>query len=145
MGSDILLSMQHLESKRWVIFEDDGDAGWLYVTGPDSLRPESSCFVYNRMQPPASIGREHPHEVAPPVTRGYASSEAVVSFISEADLEVRWSPAGAAAVVLERGDPRAMVVVGEPLGWSKGLSRDGPYGHPWSPTNYERFFPSSHR
>src|SRR5262245_1909246 len=144
MSSDILLSLQDPDSKRWAIFEDDGETGWLYMTRPDSLRPASSCLVYNRQPPPQSIARDQARDAAPPATRTHASSEALVAAVSEAELEVRWASSGTAAVVLLRGDPRAMVIVGEPLGWSKALSREGPYGHPWSAATYNRFSFSHH-
>jgi len=139
-NAGLFVSVQHPVTMRWTIFEDDGETGWLYVTKPNSMEPESDCFVYNRQTPAESLPPDHPRDTPPRITKDFASGLAVQRPNSEDEISLRWSEAGSAALVLLRSQPAAMIVVGEPRGWSKAISRQGPFGHPWSPERYEPLF-----
>ena len=52
MTENIFLDEMHPISRRFAVFEDDGNSAWLYLTEPNTRRPVADALVYNRIAPP---------------------------------------------------------------------------------------------
>ena len=128
----IFLSEQPPATRRWAILEDDGVSAWLYITEPYAEKPAAHCFVYNRIPPIPGSDIAKYRNGPPPVTVSYASEEAHWPTVDEQDLGVTWSEDGSVAVASLAGEPVAMLRVGERRGYSKALSKEGPFGKPWN-------------
>ncbi len=49
---NLFLQVQHPESLRYAILEDNGTSAWLYLTEPCKPGPAADAWVYNRVEPP---------------------------------------------------------------------------------------------
>jgi hypothetical protein len=141
MADDLpFLSLQHAATKRWAVFEDDGDSAWLYVTEPETQKPVGDCLVYNRAAPEEAISKWLSRSRPPPITKAFASSVAHRPRITADHLKVAWARGGDATAVFLDDKPLAFLVVGEKRGYSCAIAVDGPWGHPWDDTRFAEFF-----
>jgi hypothetical protein len=133
-------SVQHPATKRWAVFEDDGRSAWLYITEPDRARPVADCFVYNCQPPADELPPTWDRASPPPITTVYASPSAFHPNVSPDQVRVGWNTKGDAAVVMIDGKAVALLVAGESRGYSKAITVDGPYGHPWDERRFVEQF-----
>jgi hypothetical protein len=139
-GARLFLSMQHPTTRRWAILEDDGTSAWLYVTGPDTLKPVGDCFVYSARPPAAEVPKDWFRGSPPPITTVYASPTAYRPDLPLGQVAVTWAADGRAAAVFVGDEPVAFLIVGQLLGYSRAVATDGPWGHPWDEGQFERYF-----
>jgi hypothetical protein len=135
---DLFESAQHTGSRRWAVVEDDGQAAWLYLSGPDSTKPVASCFLYNRAQSqvdPTLIRGE-----APVVPDRYLVSGTPHLPPSPSAVHIRWSNDGESVAVLFGDVLMGFIAKGERYGFSKLLAEAGPFGSPLDAALFERTF-----
>jgi hypothetical protein len=135
---DLFASAQHPGSRRWAVVEDDGQAAWLYLTGPDSKKPVNSCFLYNRAQSQADSTLVRGD--APVVPGRYLVSGAAQLPPSPSAVHIRWSNDRESVAVLFGGVLMGFLAKGERYGFSKLLAEAGPFGSPLDAALYERTF-----
>ncbi|MGH1492148.1 MAG: WD40 repeat domain-containing protein [Acidimicrobiales bacterium] len=117
---------------------------WLYVHGtPMEPAPGSvAVFVYSSVAPvgldQAFAMMEHGH--TPMLPGEHANQYSVRQGIESADISVRWSNSGGAVTVLLKGEPLSLFVVGDSSGYSKGISKEGFLGQPWSQRLFDSHF-----
>lgn len=135
---DLFVTEQHTLSNRWAILEDDGRAAWLYLTEPDSTAPAADCWLYNRVPAPADIDIEPD---GPPVaTRPYlASSEPFTPPSAEA-IRFVWSADGHSIAVLFDQQLFGFIAHASQPGYSRLLSKAGPFGSPLDQAVYSTAF-----
>jgi hypothetical protein len=134
------LSEQHPDSRRWAIFEDDGQSAWLYLTEPDCTAPAGDCWIYNRIPAPDPSEIKAFRPGPPPAARGFAGPEALVLEPDVAHMRLLWAGDGAAVALLADGVPLGFLVAGERRGTSRHLARTGPWGNTWDQARYEAVF-----
>ena len=134
----MFVSEQHPTSRRFAQFEDDGTAGYLYLTAPDEAKLVGDCWLYNRIQAPELSDVKKFRGSPPPAARGYAGPNAQRSEPPEGAVSFLWSPDGNAVSVLIADVPSGFLIFGEAGhgGYSLHLVKEGPWGKPW---NQERF------
>jgi hypothetical protein len=129
-------SEQHPLSRRWAVFEDDGVSGWLYLTAPNEERPIADCWVYNRI--PASTAETSRAYMergsAPPASAEYIDSEAHYTGAEQPLVQFVWAGDGeSVAVLIDHLTLGAIIAGGGPGGgFSRHLTRPGPWGKPWN-------------
>lgn len=138
----IFLSSRNPVSGRQAVFEDNGTSAWLYLTEAGSQRPERDVFVYSPIAPVAKecAMAEAKAGQPPPLAADYAVASAPFSGASAASLSFQWSADGEAIGLLHAGEPLAMIAAESKQGFSKAVSRPGPYGLPWDETVYRTRF-----
>jgi hypothetical protein len=136
MSNDLFLSEQHPVSRRWAVFEDDGESAWLYLTQPDKEKPERACWIYNGITPPVDAD---PLEYAadgkaPPVVGEYAGPGALYSGEYPPEVRFLWSSDGESVGAIINGSVLGFLDGTDArLGaYSKNLARKGPWGEPWN-------------
>lgn len=138
----IFLEHQHATTRRLVVLEADDRCAWLYLTGPGVRKPEKDAFAYtpgpltdsDRARAEAKDG------LPPSLAADYASGRATIEGARSEDFTFRWSADGRSVALLRRGEPIAMIVSDSKRGYSKALSRSGPYGEPWDQPTYDKVF-----
>jgi hypothetical protein len=137
---ELFLSEQHPGSRRWAIFEDDGQSAWLYLTEPDCTAPAGDCWIYNRIPAPDFSEIETFRPGPPPAAREFAGPEALVLEPDLAHMRLLWAGDGAAVVLVADEKPMGFLVGGERRGTSRNLASSGPWGNTWDQARYERLF-----
>lgn len=133
-------SEQHPGSRRWAALEDDGLSAWLYLTEPDVPKPVADCWIYNRVRPIEPAQVEEFRGSAPPVARGVAAEECVLSAPDEAAVRFVWSTDGRSVGLLIGDVPFGFIVGPGNRGHSKYLICESPWGKPWDQASFERLF-----
>ena len=127
-------------SARLAIFEDDGKSAWLYLCEPESQKPIADGWVYNRIEAPSRESVQQFRGGPPPAAEGFAGETAWCETPSDYEWSFIWSTDGTAVALCCDGVPTTMIVVGERRGFSRRLAKDGPWGHPWSESMFQRMF-----
>jgi hypothetical protein len=138
----MFVSEQHPTSRRFAEFEDDGTAGYLYLTAPDEMKPVGDCWVYNRIPPPEPSEIQKYRGLPPPAARGYVGPNAERPEPLEGSVCFLWSPDGNAVSVLIDGVPTGFLVFAEGGhgGYSLHLIKEGPWGKPWDEERFSEVF-----
>jgi hypothetical protein len=129
-------SERHPISRRWAVFEDDGVSGWLYLTAPDEERPVADCWVYNRIPAPtAEMARGYAESGSPPpACVDYVGPEALYTGADRPQVQLRWAEDGESVAVLIDQVALGAIIAGGGSGggFSRHLTRPGPWGQPWN-------------
>jgi hypothetical protein len=127
-----LLSKQHVGNLRWAVVDDDGTCAWLYITEPDSEKPVSDCFLYNRIPviEDEIVNYYVSRGIQPPISKKFASQSALIKNIDEGQVQINWSNDGSLVTVNIFGNKWATIFIGEKLGSSRGIENEGPFGYP---------------
>lgn len=140
MSEGIFISDKNPLTNRWVIFEDDGVSGWLYLTNPNEKKPVMDCWIYNRILAPS------PSEIAkfqndpPPATNEYAGPNALVTSPEDMKISFNWSNDGSAVALIGDNIPLGFIVVGTKAGFSRNLLKTGPWGNVFNEERYQKVF-----
>lgn len=138
----MVIPEQHPGSLRFAIFEDDGTAGYLYLTKPGSRNVVRDCWLYNRIAEPDPSEFKEYRESPPPAAKGYAGPDSQLRTPSEEAVSFLWSSDGNAVCAMIDGEPVGFLISGENGhgGFSRHLIRTGPWGKPWDQRRFEEFF-----
>ncbi len=138
----MFVSEQHPTSRRFAEFEDDGTAGYLYLTAPDERTIVGDCWVYNRIQAPEPSDIKKYRGSPPPAARGYAGPNAQRSSPPEDAVGFLWSLDGNAVSLSIDGVQTGFLIFGEGGhgGYSLYLIQEGPWGKPWDQKRFREVF-----
>ena len=137
-SNNLFLSEQHPRSRRWAVVEDDGAVAWMYLTEPDSQKPAADCWLYNRVQAPAAFASQR--GAAPVVPATHVVDSRSFEPPSADRVRFEWSPDGESVAVHFETDLMGFIAATERRGFSKNLSKNGPFGSPIDRALYERLF-----
>ena len=138
--SEIFLKAQNQLSKRFCIFHDDGESGWLYVTAPEDEKTVADAFAYNRIDPISNSKLKDYTDGPPPICASHASINAKIEHPHSDQISFVWSTDGESVALLYGTDPIAMIIDPKKYGFSKGIAVDGPWGYPWDQARYNKHF-----
>lgn len=140
----VFISEKHPTSQRSAIFEETADVAYLYLTAPNTIRPEGDAIVYStgKLTTPEEAKRVAEDGGPPPLAKSVASSEAVVRGVNEDQISFKWTSKGDGVAVLRHGKPVAMVIFveGRVKGYSRALLKASFYGEPWDQATFENRF-----
>jgi hypothetical protein len=135
----------HGQSRRNAFLVDDGCSAWLYLH--EAAPNERVCppvaavaFVFNHGPPIDHSELESYRGLPPPISADYASDQAVCSNPDAFAWSFLWSADGESIAVLRDDVPVAVIRASEKRGYSKGVSKVGPWGHPWSEVVFDSIF-----
>lgn len=137
--NEIFLSLQHAHSKLWAIFEDNGMSAWLYVAEPEGYNIISDCFVYNRVDPINYSEISTFINSQPPISKDYATPFSKISEITSDKIKLLWNDSGNSTCVVINEVPYSFIVIGEKHGYSKSISKDGPFGRRWNENLFNKY------
>lgn len=133
---------QHPKSERWAIVDrEDAHSIYLYLTEPRTVKPLRDALVLS-LVPPVEVEQVRAWHRAgpPPLARGYASEAAVRTNLPLC-FDLHWSEDGESVVVAVEHSFLALVTTG--ASYSKAISREGPWGRPWSDAALQDAFGSA--
>lgn len=136
--SSIEISDEHAISKRVVHLIDEGPAIWMYLTSPGGMEIASDCWVQNCIPAPASIEAFRESASAPPATIEYVKSEDPGAI--PRDISFEWAANGEAVAVRFGGVTMAFIDSANKFGYSRNLTKRGPFGSPLDNQRFEFLF-----
>lgn len=143
----LFLSWQHPNSRRYAILEQMDGMVWLYLTAPDSMKPDRDCPVFSTIPPADAIDWNliektgHP----PPMTKDVASATAIIARPVASEYDSFWSADGQSVAMVRGGQMICMIVAGAERGHSRALSKESPLGLPFDDALASRTFPEFRR
>ncbi|WP_372832752.1 hypothetical protein [Pontibacterium sp.] len=137
--AELFVSNQSDISQRWAIVEETGEATYLYLTEPGSMKPTSDAFLFSKviLESGAEVQSIAESGMPPPILRKYATSQAQRKSTNEAQISFKWSASGEAVAVLLEDEPFAAIAGG--VSYSKAVAAEGPWGVPWSESALNEF------
>ncbi len=135
---ELFLSQQHPGSRRWAVVEDNGAVAYLYLTEPDSEKPEADCWLYNRVEAPSTFNG--PRGGPPVAPAGHIRGTHPFTPPKAESVFFRWSSDGESVAVLFHNDLVGFIAANQRRGFSKNLSKAGPFGSPLNWRLYEQVF-----
>lgn len=138
--NEIFLKEQNLISRRFCILDDDGESGWLYITEPDDRKYVADAFAYNRIAPILQSKVKEYRDGPPPICETHASVDSQLENPNSEQFKFIWSTDGESVALLCSAEPIAMIIGAKKYGYSKGITVDGPWGHPWDQALYNKNF-----
>jgi len=141
-ADDIFLDSKHAVSGRFAVLEEMGGTAWLYLTHPELPKPEKDAIVYtrNKLASMEEVQAEARRGQPPPLAKEYASEGAIIPYARLDEFNIKWSFDGQSVAVLRNNVPLTMILADANRGYSKALSKSGPFGEPWDQQIYERVF-----
>lgn len=140
MSNEIFVSEKNLVSQRWANFEDDGFSGWLYLSEPNQERPSYDCWIYNRIPAPKPDEIEQFRGSPPPASSEYVGQNSMVAEIDEDNVKFKWSNTGNEVAILINEVPFGYILCSQKTGFSRNLTKQGPWGEIFDQSIYETFF-----
>jgi hypothetical protein len=137
---NLFIDSQNSVSHRFAIFEDDGTSAWLYLTEPNAQEPCGDAWVYNRIAAPATKDISSYRGGPPPAATGYASDAALCESPQTHQWSIQWANDGESVALTKDGVPVACIVNEPKASYSRELIKDGPWGHVWSDSEFDRVF-----
>lgn len=124
------------------IVEGYGRSVWMYLHDLQSRQVIADAPLCS-LKPPtplAEFRRTYQRGQTPPLVREYATDSAEITEIS--DLTLTWGDDGSSVAACLHGVPIAMVLADQKAGYSKAVSKEGPWGRPWDNDAYVQRFGS---
>lgn len=136
MTDSLFLGEQHPVSGRTATFEDNGTSAWLYLSKSGYAEVVADAWAFNRVRPPRKSEIDTYRGGPPPAVEGYAGDQALCQEPSRYEWALQWSDDGESCAVLQDGKAIAMIANGQRPGYSRHLTKSGPWGEPWNEALY---------
>lgn len=143
MDKSTIICETNPRSQKEARLEDHGHSAWLYLTNPNSPVVVADCWIYNRIPAPKESEIAQFKTSSPPAVASYVNSHAEFTPIQSDNFELKWSPDGRSVAALINGTPFGFIPPGVQRGYSKHLSKTGPWGHKWDERLYLILFNES--
>ena len=140
MPEEVFLSEQNPVSRRWAVLEDDGLSAWLYLTEPNSEKPASDCWIYNRVLNPEPAESYLSRGVAPPAPSEYVRNSALLASPEASSFRLVWSEDGESVALFDSSILMGFIAGGYGQGFSRNLKKAGAWGSPLDEGVYESVF-----
>ncbi len=140
MGDDVFVSEKNLVSKRWAVFEEDDNAGWLYLTEVNQTKPIANCWIYNKVKAPIFSEIEKYRPEAPPASIEFVDVNYLRLDVNEADVSFKWSNDGNSVAVSIQDTPMGFIIFGEKRGYSRNLIKKCDWGNVFDGDKYALYF-----
>ena len=129
-------------SQRSGIIDQDGEALWLYLTGPGELAPASDCWLANvrSSDGPRSTDELRASGSPPPAPDAVIDDGAGNIPAAPEAYSLVWSADGEAVQALFDQRPIAFLVAGHKRGFHIALRVDCPWGRPFDWQLYSVLF-----
>lgn len=136
----LFISALDAGSGRNAILEDDGFSVMLYLTEPNLKKVAADCYVYSVVSPTTKLVSPNGRHGPPVLMQRYATDVAMKSHVPRHDHRLEFSSDGHSVAVIVGEEPWAFIVANKRLGYSKSVSIEGPFGHPWDEELFEALF-----
>ncbi len=117
-------------SNRYVLFEEDDNTFWLYLTFPEEERPEIDCFVFNKINPIEKSEVSKYRNGPCPIVKDYSNNKSKVKNTIK-DIEFVWSEDGESVALKIDGEVISFINSKTRCAYSKTVECDGPWAKKW--------------
>jgi hypothetical protein len=139
------LSERHPTSDRTAIFEDDGRSAWLYMTQAGSHAFAADCWLYNRIEAPASVDVATSRKQPPPAVKGVVGERARIEDPVWSSMRLAWSADGRSVAFYYLDVPLGFIAQAEKAGYSRNVVSSSPWGRLWDAERFDALFRPSTR
>ena len=129
-------------SGRRAIYEDDAVSAWIYLTIPNSYKPCSDCWIFNRIDAPLQSELSKYKNGPPPACADYIGANSKYMGAIRPEISFLWSKDGNAVAVLVDGDCLGFLNSTTKQGNSRNIVYECPWGKPWNSNIYQETFGS---
>lgn len=128
--------------ERYAILDEFEESGMLYLTKPQTQKPERDAVAYIQYAPVSKeTWKQKMRSGEPPqLHEGLVSKTAVIEKTVEQDFSFQWSADGNSVALLYRTAPIAFVTKSEKYGFSKAVVSDSPVVSVWSSEKFSELF-----
>ena len=142
MSEGLFLSSYNEVSERYAILDEFDESGMLYLTEPQTQKPERDAVAYIQYAPVSKeTWKQKMRSGEPPqLPLGLVSKTAVIEKTVEQDFSFQWSADGNSVALLYRTAPIAFVTKSEKYGFSKAVVSDSPVVSVWSSEKFSELF-----
>ncbi|EPF2931189.1 hypothetical protein ACSL9C_004139 [Vibrio navarrensis] len=142
MSEGLFLSSYNKVSDRYAILDEFDQSGVLYLTKPETQKPEREAVAYIQYAPVSEeTWRQKMRAGEPPqLHEGLASEVAVIAKTAEQDFSFLWSADGNSVALLYKNAPIAFVTQSEKYGFSKAVVSDSPIVSMWDTEKFNELF-----
>ena len=130
-------------SDRIAVLDDDGCCAWLYLRKPNSSEIEFDAWVHNRAIVADRQSLVIERGVPPPAPSDYTSDSATCDDPKKHSWLFEWSSDGHSVSLLRDSVAVAFIVAKQERGFSRELTKSGPWGNVWSDAIYNTVFGSA--
>ena len=134
------MSERHPRSERTAIFEDDGRSAWLYLTQAGSTTFAADCWIYNRLEAPASVDPARTRGTPPPALRSVTGAQAKIEDPVWSAMRLVWSADGESVAFVYHDVPLGFIAQAEKAGYSRNVVASCPWGRLWDPERFAALF-----
>ncbi|HCE2442232.1 TPA: hypothetical protein NGU06_004518 [Vibrio parahaemolyticus] len=142
MSEGLFLSSYNNVSDRYAILDEFDQSGVLYLTKPESQKPERDAVAYIQYDPVSEDTWNQKMRAGEPpqLHEGLASEIAVIVKTEEQDFSFLWSADGNSVALLYKSAPIAFVTQSEKYGFSKAVVSDSPIVSAWNSKKFNELF-----
>lgn len=140
MKKKIFVSEENPVSHRWAVFDEDENAGWLYLTEVQSTKPIADCWIYNLIPAPKNSEIERFKPNPPPAPIEFVKDGYLQENLTESSFKFIWSKDGHSVAILINNVPTGYIILGEKRGYSKNLLKDCPWGNVFNEDSFQLHF-----
>ncbi|WP_017034315.1 hypothetical protein, partial [Vibrio genomosp. F10] len=142
MSEGLFLSSYNEVSERYAILDEFEQSGVLYLTKPQTQKPERDAVAYIQYAPVSEeTWKQKMRAGEPPqLHQGLVSKAAVIAKTVEQDFSFQWSADGNSVALLYRSAPIAFVTKSEKYGFSKAVVSDSPIVSVWNSEKFSELF-----
>ena len=138
--SELFINSHHPGSNRFAVFEDDGASAWLYLTESGNQKIVADVWIYNCVDAPPTLEIKAYRSSPPPAAIGYASDTALCEAPQVHNWQIIWSHDGQSVALTKDGVPVGCIILASRESYSKELTKNDPWGKPWSDQVFESYF-----
>lgn len=141
MDEHILVQSYNATSRRHAILSCDENSAWLYLHEPSSdpsqiQAVEFSGCAFNLIDPIQRSDIDQFRPAPPPIVESFATEQAVCKNVDAQNWSIMWSIDGLSVAVLRNDQPWCFLTPFNTYGYSRAISDDGPWGKPWSDSEF---------
>ncbi|MEZ9017880.1 hypothetical protein AB6E79_13230 [Vibrio lentus] len=142
MSEGLFLNSYNEVSERYAILDEADQSGVLYLTTPETQKPERDAVAYIQYAPVSEeTWKQKTRAGEPPLLHERLASEvAVIAKTAEQDFSFLWSVDGHSVALLYKNEPIAFVTQNEKYGFSKAVVSDSPIVSVWDSEKFNELF-----
>lgn len=142
MSEGLFLNLYNEVSERYAILDEADHSGVLYLTAPETQKPERDAVAYIQYDPVSEeTWKQKIRAGEPPQLHERLVSEvAVIAKTVEQDFSFLWSVDGHSVALLYKNEPIAFVTQSEKYGFSKAVVSDSPLVFVWDSERFSELF-----
>lgn len=129
----IFITSTDFESSRTLLIEEDENSVWAYLLKPNKEGIDFDgfiCAVKNPKAIQAGVVETTKNGSAPALTSAFANKYSFIKKLRKQDIKIVWNDTSVSVCI--KDDVYLVMNLNTKMSYSKGISKSGPYGEPFT-------------